>query len=70
MSSDPNYYANRIKLFIALAPISKMVNCRSSLIKYLAANIEYIYPLVIDTLGMYNFVPPNAFFSVVFSTFC
>jgi len=54
LSMLPDYYASRLNLFVALAPVARMTNTTSPLVRYLAANRVLVEYLLIDVLGMYD----------------
>ncbi|TNV78929.1 hypothetical protein FGO68_gene5820 [Halteria grandinella] len=59
LSMLPEYYAEKMNLFVALAPVASLNHTMSTALKIMAANVDQVEHYLIDTLGMYNVFPPN-----------
>ena len=55
----PDYFASKINLFIAYAPVARLDNTMSNLLKYVAWYVDEIEDLAINYAGMYNFFSPD-----------
>jgi hypothetical protein len=58
-SLNPDYFTDRVNLFVALAPVGSIANCPEEGIRHAAAHIKEIETLVVDVLKIYNWVGPK-----------
>ena len=58
-SMNNSYFKERINLFIALAPITRISHTTSTLMKLMASDIDKITHLLIDDFGMYDMFAPS-----------
>ena len=58
-SLNQEYFKQKVSLFVALAPITRIGHVRSTLLKLIAMNIDYFQKVLIDDYGMYNMFPPS-----------
>ena len=58
----PDYYAEKVNLFVALAPVASLNHTMSTAFIELAKNIDEVEHLLIDEYGMYDMFAPNWFF--------
>ena len=70
MSLIPDFYRDKINLFVALAPIARVNHCWSAIVLAFLDYKDMIMELAFEDLGMYNFLPPNFFMSAIGGTFC
>lgn len=70
LSMLPEYYASKVNIFLALAPVARLTNTESTMLKVLASQIDYVKYLLIDELGMYNLFPPSYTEELVAAEFC
>lgn len=66
----PEYYAQKLNIFIALAPVARLTNSISPLFRELAQNLDEVEHLLIDELGMYDVFAPNWIFQYETVQFC
>ena len=70
LSMNYQYFAERINLFIAEAPVAKTFNTKSKLLKELSKFSNLIEDILVDDFGLYNFVMPNWWESEAMALFC
>ena len=68
-SLKPDYFYEKVRLFVALAPIVRMDHIKSSLLKDVA-NISAVLPPVIYLTGAYDLAPFNYERSKSITAFC
>jgi len=54
LSMLPDYYASKVNLFVALAPVARLTNTMSNLFRILASQINEVTHYLVDELGIYN----------------
>ena len=54
----PDFYAEKVNLFVALAPVASTANIPIWYVRFLAHNIGLVQFWLIDILHMYNLLPP------------
>lgn len=70
LSMMPEYYAERMNLFVALAPVASLNHTMSSLFKIMAAHLPEVEYELINVLGMYNMFAPNWYTQWETAEFC
>ena len=58
LSENESYFKDKVSLFVALAPITKIPNETSGIVKYASQNYDLI-DHTIRTLGMYELLGAN-----------
>lgn len=54
LSMLPEYYASKVNLFVALAPVARLTNTMSNLFRILASQLNEVTHYLVDELGIYN----------------
>jgi hypothetical protein len=65
MSLIPDYYANKLNLFVALGPATRLKHTKSKFYRKMAEMLDVFKYIVIDTMHLYNFFEPN-FYDTLF----
>jgi hypothetical protein len=66
----PDYFKDRINLFVALAPPTRIGHVKSTLLRLMAWDVDRIMHILIDDFGMYNFIAPNWIAEEITAEFC
>lgn len=69
LSENMDYFENKINLFVALAPITKIPNTQSNTIQFASSQYRVLYD-AIDLVNYWEMLPDNWLDATVTSTFC
>jgi hypothetical protein len=69
LSLLPDYFASKLNLFVALAPVVRFTNS-TSLMRVLSFDLEKITKVLLEDLGMYNVLQPNWESQLLAEKFC
>ena len=69
LSENESYFKDKVSIFVALAPITKITNVQSALIRYASMNYDLI-DHTIKTLGMYEIAGANWLDTTITREFC
>jgi lysosomal acid lipase/cholesteryl ester hydrolase len=58
LAKNEDYFASRVSVFIALGPVTRLDNCKSSLLQFFSHNGALLIDTC-NTLGIYEFFPAN-----------
>ena len=67
---SPDFYKEKINVFIALAPVVKMNNTLSHALKFVSAHWKIVEFIGVDLLGLYSIVGPNNALNHIYTSFC
>lgn len=69
MAIEPEWFEEHVGLFIALAPVARLENCKSFLLSTLAS-AKWALVKLAKTLGMYEIFPANYLTTTAMKTVC
>ena len=69
-SLNPNYFKEKLNLFIALAPVASTANIPNTLIRVAAKFIKVFEFLIVHKFGYYNWFAPMPVVTDAVGTFC
>jgi pimeloyl-ACP methyl ester carboxylesterase len=70
MSMMPEYFQQKINLFVALAPPTRISNSQSTLMRLIAKDVNLIEHVLVDVVGLYNMFPHNMLIDDLAGEFC
>lgn len=59
LSMIPEYYKDKINLFVAMGPVARLLNCNSEFFRKAAEALLLVKNIVIDVFHNYNFYKPD-----------
>ena len=69
LAENGSAFADKVSLYVALAPISKMTNCTSLAVNAIVSEYK-LFHRTVETLGIYEMLGANFFTSAVGKDFC
>ncbi len=66
----PDYFAEKVNIFIALAPIVFMKNQINYALRFMSNHLKFFEFILVDVFRLYNILPPSSTLNIGLVIFC
>jgi len=67
---NPDYFAEKVNIFIALAPIVSMKNQINYSLRFFSDHLKFFEFVLVDVFRLYNLLPPSSALNIGLVIFC